>query len=136
MAYWLLKTEPETYSYQDLVKLGRDSWDGVRNFTARRHISAMKPGDLAFIYHTGKEKAIVGVARVISEPYKDPGESRFLWVDVEPVAKLPRPVTLAEVKADPRFAEWELVRLSRLSVMPVPQELWQLIMAAQDRHQA
>lgn len=135
MAYWLLKTEPETYSYLDLAQLGRDHWDGVRNFTARGHIAAMKPGDLAFIYHTGKERAIVGIARIVSEPYKDPADSRFLWFDLEPVAPLQHPITLAQIKGDSRFAQWELVRLSRLSVMPVPLEIWQ-ILTQQKGHQA
>lgn len=128
MNYWLLKTEPETYSFADLVRLGRDSWDGVRNFQARAHIKAMRPGDLAFIYHSGKPRAIVGTARIISQPYPDPGDPRYLWVDVEAGAELPRSVTLAEIKADSRFAHWELVRQSRLSVMPVPPSLWQAIM--------
>lgn len=124
MQYWLLKTEPETYSFQDLVRAGRDTWDGVKNFQARSHISKMLPGDLAFIYHSGKNRAIVGIARVVSKPYKDPTDSRFLWADVEAVEALPRPVTLAEIKAEPRFQDWELVRISRLSVMPVSEEIW------------
>lgn len=128
MSYWLLKTEPDTYSFADLIRLGRDSWDGVRNFQARAHIKAMVPGDMAYIYHSGKPRAIVGTARVISKPYPDPVDSRFLWVDVQAGEELPRPVTLAEIKADPRFAHWELVRQSRLSVMPVPPELWSVIM--------
>ena len=129
MAYWLAKTEPESYSYDDLQKLGRDRWNGVKNFTALKHMESMKPDDLIFIYHTGKEKAIVGVAKVVSAPYPDPTEtdSRFIVVDVEPRYRLNRPVTLKEVKADATFEHWELVRQSRLSVMPVTQEHWQLI---------
>lgn len=128
MQYWLLKTEPETYSFSDLVRLGRDSWDGVRNFQARWHIKAMRPGDLAFIYHSGKSRALVGTARVVSMPYPDPNDSRFLWVDVEAGSQLPRPVTLAEIKADPRFVDWELVRQSRLSVMPVSPDIWAFLL--------
>lgn len=129
MAYWLAKTEPESFSYGDLQKLGRDRWNGVKNFTALKHMGNMKPGDLIFIYHTGKEKAIVGVAEVVSAPYPDPDEtdSRFIVVDVEPRYLLKRPVTLKEIKTESIFEHWELVRQSRLSVMPVTQEHWQLI---------
>lgn len=129
MAYWLAKTEPESYSYNDLECLGRDSWNGVKNFTALKHINNMKPGDLIFIYHTGKEKAIVGVAEVVSQPYPDPTETdkRFIVADVEPRYRLGRPVSLAEIKQNPVFAAWELVRQSRLSVMPVTAEHWSLI---------
>ena len=128
MNYWLLKTEPEDYSYRDLAKVGRDTWDGVRNFQARSHIKGMSQGDLAFVYHTGKMRQIVGIARVVSEPYKDPEDSRFLWVDVEALSPLPVPVSLAQVKGDARFADWELVRISRLSVMPVPPGIWAAIL--------
>lgn len=129
MAYWLLKTEPETYSFEDLVRLGRDHWDGVRNFQARANIKAMRPGDMALIYHSGKTREVVGTAQIISMPYPDPHDHRFLWVDIEAGRKLPRPVTLAEIKADARFTHWELVRQARLSVMPVPLELWDAIIA-------
>jgi predicted RNA-binding protein with PUA-like domain len=128
MNYWLLKTEPDDYSYQDLARAGRDKWDGVRNFQARSHIKAMNPGDMTFIYHTCGKRQIVGLARVVSAPYKDPGDSRFLWIDVEAVKALPRPVSLAEIKAESRFSDWELVRLSRLSVMPVPPHIWAAIL--------
>lgn len=129
MAYWLLKTEPETYSYADLEALGTDRWDGVRNFRALKHMRAMQPGDLAFIYHTGREKAIIGTAEVITRAYPDPEETdpRYVVVDVKPLAKLPRPVTLREIKANPIFAHWELVTQPRLSVMPVTPEHWQEI---------
>lgn len=131
MAYWLAKTEPESYSYDDLERLGRDRWNGVKNFTALKHISNMKPGDLVFVYHTGKEKAIVGVAGVVSQPYPDPTETdkRFIVADVEPRYRLDRPVSLKEIKQNPVFDEWELVRQSRLSVMPVTPEHWSLIHA-------
>ncbi|WP_094607270.1 hypothetical protein SPSIL_035640 [Sporomusa silvacetica DSM 10669] len=129
MAYWLAKTEPESFSYADLQQLGRDRWNGVKNFTALKHIKNMRPGDLIFIYHTGKEKAIVGVAEIVSPPYPDPNETdnRFIVVDVVPRYPLNRPVTLKEIKATTTFQNWELVRQSRLSVMPVIQEHWQLI---------
>ena len=129
MAYWLAKTEPDAFSYQDLERLGRDRWDGVRNFVALRHIGKMQPGDRIFIYHTGKTKAIVGVAQVISPAYPDPAEQdpRLVVVDVEPLYPLIRPVTLKEVKQNPAFQEWELVKQSRLSVMPVSEPHWRLI---------
>lgn len=129
MAYWLAKTEPESFSYSDLEKLGRDRWNGVKNFAALKHISNMTPGDEIFIYHTGKEKAIVGVAEVVSSAYPDPNETdeRLIVADVEPRYRLPRPVTLKEIKSNSIFQNWELVRQSRLSVMPVAPEHWQLI---------
>ncbi|TWH45051.1 EVE domain-containing protein [Sporomusa sp. KB1] len=129
MANWLAKTEPESFSYADLQHLGRDRWNGVKNFTALKHIKNMRPGDQIFIYHTGKEKAIVGVAEIVSPPYPDPDETdkRFLVVDVEPRYSLDRPVTLKEIKAATTFQKWDLVRQSRLSVMPVTQEHWELI---------
>lgn len=130
MSFWLAKTEPESFSYSDLERLGRDMWDGVRNFTAAKHLGSMTPGDQVFIYHSVSEKAIVGVAEVASEPYPDPtaDDHRFVTVDMIPRYRLAHPVTLAEIKAIPDFADWELVRQSRLSVMPVSKERWQLIM--------
>jgi predicted RNA-binding protein with PUA-like domain len=129
LAFWLLKTEPETFSYADLERLGRDRWNGVRNFKALKHMRDMQTGDRAFIYHTGKEKAIVGVAEIIQPPYPDPEEAdpRFIVVDVAPRYKLVRPVTLKEIKQNPAFEQWELVRQARLSVMPVPEHHWLLI---------
>lgn len=131
MAYWLLKTEPDEYSYADLEKLGRDRWNGVRNFRALANMRRMAAGDQALIYHTGKEKAIVGIAEIIAPAYPDPagGDKRFVVVDIAPRSRLPRPVTLAEIKADPAFAAWELVRLPRLSVMPVPPDHWRRLLA-------
>lgn len=130
MDYWLVKTEPETYGYADLVRLGRDRWNGVKNPVALKNIKAMQPGDEVFVYHTGKEKAIVGVAQVVSQPYPDPelGNPRFVVVDLEPRYPLPRPVTLKEIKANPAFQDWALVRQSRLSVMPVTKEHWELVL--------
>jgi len=129
MAYWLMKTEPTVFSYADLLRLGRDKWDGVRNWTALGHMAAMRPGDLALFYHTGEERQAVGVCRVVSEPYPEPGQddARIRLVDVEPVHRFAHPVTLAAIKADPAFAGWDLVRQSRLSVMPVPEALWERI---------
>ena len=127
MRHWLLKTEPGDYSYHDLEKAGLDIWDGVRNFSAQRNIGTMQPGDLAFIYHTGKEKSIIGVAEIASMPYPDPQDQKFIAMDVSPKYRLHRPITLAEIKANHEFPEWELVRLPRLSVMPVPPEHWERI---------
>lgn len=129
MAFWLVKTEPEEYSYFDLVRLSRDRWNGVRNFQALKNLKAMNPGDQVFIYHTGKEKAIVGVAEVVSVPYPDPtaGDPRFMVVDLAPRYQLPQTLSLKAIKQNPAFQEWELVHQSRLSVMPVKTEYWQLI---------
>ncbi len=131
MQYWLVKTEPQEYAYADLEQRGRDRWNGVRNWRAVQNIRRMQPGDAVFIYHSGKEKAIVGTARVASPPYPDPeaGDPRLLVVDVEPQGRLARPVTLRQIKGDPFFSEWELVRLPRLSVMPVRPEYWERITA-------
>ena len=121
---WLLKSEPDDYSYEDLEKDGRAVWDGVANNLALKHIRQMKPGDEALFYHTGKERAIVGVARVESEPYPDPeaDDESLLVFDVSPVRRFARSVTLSEIKESSEFDDWELVRIPRLSVMPVPKE--------------
>lgn len=126
-AYWLLKTEPNEYSYDDLVDEGRAVWDGVRNAVAQKHMRAVEPGDQAFIYHTGKEKSIVGTARIESSAYPDSGGELVVF-EISSVDRLQRPVTLAEIKASGKFAEWELVRLPRLSVMPVPRRIWSSIL--------
>ncbi len=128
--YWLLKTEPSTYSFDDLLREQRTTWDGVRNNLALSHLRAMKPGDRALIYHTGAEKAVVGIARVASRPYPDPGrdDPKLVVVDLEPEARLARPVPLAAIKADPCFADFPLVRMGRLSVMPVTGEQWTRIL--------
>jgi predicted RNA-binding protein with PUA-like domain len=130
MAYWLLKTEPDCYSWDELVRDKSTVWDGVSNALALKYIRSMKKGDLALIYHTGDEKAAVGVAEVRSEAYPDPkGEDeRLAVVDLKPKKKLGRPVTLAEVKADKAFDGWDLIRNSRLSAMPVPEPMWARIM--------
>jgi predicted RNA-binding protein with PUA-like domain len=126
MAHWLLKTEPSTYSFADLERDKRTTWDGVSNNLALKHIRAMKKGDLAFIYHSGEEKAIVGVAAIVSDPYPDPKQKdeKLAVVDVAAKERLPHAVPLARVKADKRFAQFALVRMPRLSVMPVPADLW------------
>lgn len=119
--YWLLKTEPEEYSWDRLVREKRGRWDGVRNFSARNHMRAMKVGDLAFIYHTGKEKSVVGVAEIATEHYPDPTATGgdFSAVDVIPRQKLSQPVSLKVVKADESLKEMVLARSPRLSVQPV-----------------
>ncbi len=121
MNYWLMKSEPEMYSWQKLVKEGRGMWDGVRNFQARNNLKAMKKGDRAFFYHSVEGKEIVGIAEVVKEFYPDPTAKEPGWVvvDVVPVAPLKRPVTLQEIKSDPRFKNLLLVRQGRLSVLPV-----------------
>ena len=123
MAYWLVKTEASSFSWDDQVHRGAkgEPWTGVRNHTARRNLKAMKRGDRAFFYHSGDEKRIVGIVEVIKESYPDPTDSThvFVAVDVRAVAPLPQPVTLADVKAEPRLADMVLVHLSRLSVQPV-----------------
>ena len=127
--YWLLKTEPSTYSFADLERDGKAVWDGVTNPTALKHLRAMKKGDLAFIYHTGNEKQIVGIADIASNPYPDPKQkdAKLVVVDLKPSERLKRPMTLAEVKSRKEFADWELVRIGRLSVMPVSPERWKRI---------
>jgi len=131
MAYWLMKSEPGAYAWDDLVGEGRDYWDGVRNHQAANNLKAMKVGDRAFFYHSVKERRIVGIMEVVREAYPDPSDAtgRFVMVDVAPVRPLPRPVTLAEIKADPRFADLALIRQSRLSVLPVSAEHWRAICA-------
>lgn len=114
-----MKTEPETFSWQTLEKDGKATWDGVRNFRARSNIKAMQKGDLAFIYHTGDEKAVIGIARVERGSYPEPGEPEWLVVDISPEKKLKKPVTLAQVKADAELKEMTLARVPRLSVQPV-----------------
>jgi predicted RNA-binding protein with PUA-like domain len=131
MAYWLLKTEPETFSWDDQVKREAkgEPWSGVRNFTARRHLKEMKNEDRAFFYHTGDEKQIVGIVEVIRESYPDKTDPKgvFVAVDVKAIRPLPRPVTLAEIKAEPRLKEMALVKYSRLSVQPVTPSEWKLV---------
>jgi len=121
VAYWLIKSEPGTYSWDDLVRDGKTYWDGVRNYQARNNIRAMRPGDKALYYHSVNEKAVVGVAEVDSEPYPDPTAKQGDWsvVDVKPAFALAEPVTLDRVKQEKSLADMVLVRQSRLSVQPV-----------------
>ena len=131
MAYWLLKTEPETWSWDQQVKKGAkgEAWTGVRNHIARRNLKSMKKGDRAFFYHTGDAKEIVGIVEVIREHYTDPSDSTkvFVAVDVEAVEPVPKPVSLATVKATPQLKEMALVKYSRLSVQPVTAQEWKLV---------
>ncbi len=129
MAHWLMKSEPGAWSWDDQVARGVDHWDGVRNHQASNHLKAMRLGDTAFFYHSVHEKRIVGIVRVVREYYPDHTDpsGRFGMVDVEAVAPLPRPVTLAEIKAEPRLADLPLIRQSRLSVMPIPDDAWTLL---------
>jgi len=131
MAHWLLKTEPEEFSWDDQVARGAkgEPWSGVRNFMARGNLKAMRQGERAFFYHTGKEKRIVGVVEVIKEAYPDPTDEKgiFKAVDVRAIEPLPRPVTLAEVKAEPRLKDMVLARQPRLSVQPVTDREWDIV---------
>ncbi len=126
---WLFKTEPTVYSFQQLVKDKRTVWDGVKNNLALKNLSGIKKGDQVLIYHTGDEKAAVGVARALSEAYADPGKKdpKLKVVEIEPDRALPRPVTLAEIKAHAKLKNFDLARLPRLSVMPVSEEQWKII---------
>ncbi|PAX07304.1 EVE domain-containing protein [Sphingomonas lenta] len=127
MAYWLLKSEPESYGWADLVRDGGTEWDGVRNAAAAGHLRAMREGDLALVYHSGADKAAVGVARIAREARKDGEEGNWVSVAVEPVEALPRPVTLAAMKADARLGGMAMIRQSRLSVSPVSDAEWAAI---------
>lgn len=131
MAYWLLKSEPDVWSYEDQKKKGAkgDAWTGVRNFTARRHLQEMKKGDRAFFYHTGDEKAVVGIVEVLREAYPDPTAKGEPWVvvDVKTVEALPKPVTLAAVKNEVKLKDMALVKYARLSVQPVTDAEWKLV---------
>lgn len=131
MAYWLVKSEPDGWSWEQQKKAGRKGaeWDGVRNFQARSNMKAMKKGDLAFFYHTGDEKAVVGIVEVIAEAHQDSTDPTGQWqcVDVAAVEDLPRPVTLAEVKAHPKLKDMKLARVPRLSVQPVTPQEWSII---------
>ncbi len=131
MAYWLVKTEPGAWSWDDQARAGTTNWDGVRNAQASGNLKKMRVGDRAFFYHSGDERAVVGIVEVTREYYPDPQDAsgRFGMVDLRVVAPLPKPVTLAAIKADERFAELALVRQSRLSVMPIDEDAWRSICA-------
>ncbi len=129
MNYWLVKSEPGTYSWDNLVADKRTDWTGVRNFQASNNMKAMKKGDRVFFYHSGGEPAVVGIAEVVKEYYPDPTDKagRFGMVDLAAVAPLKRPVSLAEIKAEKKLADFKLVRQGRLSVVPVSAAEWKLI---------
>ncbi len=131
MAYWLLKSEPSSWSWDEQVAAGAKGtfWSGVRNHTAKNHLKAMKPGDRAFFYHSGDEKAVVGVVEVMRDYYPDHTDKTgvFGMVDVKAVEPLPKPVTLAAVKAEPKLKDMALIKFSRLSVQPVTDEEWRLV---------
>jgi predicted RNA-binding protein with PUA-like domain len=131
MAHWLLKSEPFKYSWDQMVADGRTHWDGVRNHQAAANLKAMRVGDHAFFYHSNEGKEIVGIVEIVREAYPDPSDEagRFVMVDVAPVSPVKTPVTLAAMKADPRFADLALIRQSRLSVVPVSDEHWAMITA-------
>ena len=133
MSYWLVKSEPDAWSWDEQVKAGAKgtAWTGVRNHTAKQNLMKMKKGDRAFFYHSGEGKEIVGVVEVVREHFPDPTDKteKFVAVDLKAVAPVPKPVTLAAIKADAAFKDWELVRISRLSVMPCPPAVWKKIEA-------
>jgi predicted RNA-binding protein with PUA-like domain len=131
MNYWLVKTEPSTYSFDDLVKEKRTVWSGVKNAAAQLHMRAMKAGDQVLVYHTGGEKAVVGVAKVARAAYPDPTDAagKMSAVDLVPGRKLAAPVTLAAIKADAHFKEWGLVRIGRLSVVPTTRSQFDAVLA-------
>ncbi len=134
MNYWLVKTEPDSYAYGDLEREGRTVWNGVSNSWALQSLRRMAPADRVLVYHTGKEKRIVGIAEVISRAYPDPegDDPACVVVDLKAERKLPRPVSLAEIREDARFTDFELVRVSRLSVMPVSKERWDALLRMAD----
>lgn len=128
MNYWLVKTEPSTYSWENLVKDKKTVWDGVRNFQARNHLKAMKKGDQVFIYHSMTEKSIIGTATISKESFPDPQDQEWAAVEISAQKKLKNPVSLAQIKADKRLEDMVLVRASRLSVQPVSQKQYEIIM--------
>ncbi len=133
MAYWLVKSEPDAFSWDQQVANGVEPWTGVRNHMARNNLRAMKQGDLAFFYHSNIGKQIVGVVQVARESYPDPTvaaddpKGEWLCVDMQAIGPMPTPISLAAIKAEPKLADVALVRMSRLSVMPITPEHWQLI---------
>jgi predicted RNA-binding protein with PUA-like domain len=131
VGYWILKTDADTYPFEQLERERRAVWDGVTNALALKHIRSMAPGDEALIYHSNVGKELVGLARIVSPPYPDPKrqDPKLVVVDLEAGRRLPRPVSLAAVKADPAFSDLGLVRMSRLSVIPVPAEQWKKLLS-------
>ena len=126
MAYWLMKSDPDVYSYSDLEKDKKTVWDGVSNNLALKHLRNMQRGDQALIYHSGEEKALVGIAEIVSAPYPDPKENdpKLVVVELVPRQRLARPISLSEIKLQKKWRNFELVRMPRLSVMPVPEGVW------------
>ena len=124
-----MKTEPSTFSWDDLVSAKKTGWDGVRNFQARNNLKAMKKGDIALIYHSMDEKAVVGIAKVTREQYPDPTDTDWVAVEIAPVKKLKKPITLAQIKGDKRFTDMVLVKSSRLSVQPVKAAEYDLLVS-------
>jgi len=135
MAYWLIKSEPFKYSWDQFIADGSTFWDGVRNYAARNNLRSMKKGDLAFFYHSNEGLEIVGIAKVVKESYQDPTTEETAWlvVDFKPHKKLKNPVKLAEIKATPSLSNMALIRLGRLSVQPVLEEEWEIIMAMSEK---
>jgi predicted RNA-binding protein with PUA-like domain len=129
MNYWLVKSEPSTFSWDDLVRDKKTVWDGVRNFQARNNLKAMKKGDLAFFYHSNEDKAIVGIGKIVKEGYPEPKDNNWIAVDIAPDKKLKNPVSLAQIKSDKRLTNMVLVKASRLSVQQVRPEEFELILA-------
>lgn len=129
MAYWLLKTEPEDYSYFDLERDGSTVWDGVNNALALKYLRMMLLNDLVLIYHTGKERQVMGIAEIVSQPYADPAlnDSKRVVVDVRAVGRVNQPVTLTQIKQDSKFIDFDLLRLPRLSVVPISELYWQYL---------
>ena len=132
MAHWLFKSEPEVWSWDDQASKGTEHWDGIRNHTAKQNMMAMKRGDRAFFYHSGDAREIVGIVEVVREHYPDPGDptGTFVMVDIKAVKPVKKPVTLSEIKADPRLKDMKLVRQGRLSVSPVTDGEWKIICKA------
>jgi len=138
MAYWLLKTEPSEYSYDDLERSGHTAWDGVRNYQARNNLASMRKGDRCFLYHSVEPRHVVGVAKVVRPAYPEPGADGPQWiaVDIEPVERLVTPVALEVIKHHPTLAAMALVRQSRLSVCPVTADEWKLLLSMGRRRSA
>jgi len=138
MALWLFKQEPDCYSFSDLERDGMTLWDGVTNALALKYLRQTQPGDQAFFYHTGEEKAVVGIMEITGPPQPDPlqNDPKLVVVPVVPKSRLKFPVRLAKIKADPLFADWELVRIARLSVMPVSESRWQRILEWSEKHES
>jgi predicted RNA-binding protein with PUA-like domain len=130
MAYWLIKSEPFKYPWEQLVKDRKTFWDGVRNYAARNNLRSMKKGDLAFFYHSNEGTEIVGIAKIVKEAYQDPTTTEEAWVavDVAPVRSLKKPVSLAQIKSEPSLSQMALIRLGRLSVQPVTEAEWKKVL--------